>query len=476
MKILSKMDSLDNVQDGATRKLITKTTSSGTGNVVSSVSVSGDTITYTKGVNALTAHQSAFSTVKVGSTNVVADQAGDTLELVAGTNVTLTPDATNDKITITATDTNTTYTFATGDSNGQIKVTPSGGSAQNIDVKGLGSLAYKSSLSKSDVGLGNVDNTSDANKPISTATQTALDKKAKYLYLGYCADFQRVVLALCQLSANSSSGTSSHTSGSIVTIRSNGLVPEYVTNFVFQDQYSGAKSCNYSFMGNFENTSTTLRQGEGFRACTFTYNNKYYAGLEFYQTQARSFYWYGESDFTPFLVAYYNFSTGDVINSEINNSITHTGSVLNRKNIVVDEAKKATSDKDGNDITTTYYKASNPNGYTSNTGTITGVSVNGTSVATSGVANITSIPASILTGTVPSGCYTDTKNTAGSTDTSSKIYLIGATSQASNPTTYSDNEVYTTSGILSTKSVQVGGSLATMQYNSTDECIEFVFA
>lgn len=33
-------------------------------------------------------------------------------------------------------------------------------------------------LSKSDVGLTNVDNTSDANKPVSTATQTALDAKA----------------------------------------------------------------------------------------------------------------------------------------------------------------------------------------------------------------------------------------------------------------------------------------------------------
>lgn len=31
---------------------------------------------------------------------------------------------------------------------------------------------------KAQVGLGNVDNTSDANKPISTATQTALDDKA----------------------------------------------------------------------------------------------------------------------------------------------------------------------------------------------------------------------------------------------------------------------------------------------------------
>ena len=48
-------------------------------------------------------------------------------------------------------DTDTTYTFATGDSNGTIKVTPSSGSAQNVSVKGLGLLAYKSSLVASDV-------------------------------------------------------------------------------------------------------------------------------------------------------------------------------------------------------------------------------------------------------------------------------------------------------------------------------------
>jgi hypothetical protein len=35
---------------------------------------------------------------------------------------------------------------------------------------GLGSLAYKNSLSKSDVGLGNVDNTADANKSVKYAT------------------------------------------------------------------------------------------------------------------------------------------------------------------------------------------------------------------------------------------------------------------------------------------------------------------
>ena len=38
--------------------------------------------------------------------------------------------------------------------------------------------AAVAALTKSSVGLGNVDNTSDANKPVSTATQTALDAKA----------------------------------------------------------------------------------------------------------------------------------------------------------------------------------------------------------------------------------------------------------------------------------------------------------
>ena len=40
---------------------------------------------------------------------------------------------------------NTTYIIAQGDSNGQIKVTPSSGSAYNVSVKGLGSAAYTAS-------------------------------------------------------------------------------------------------------------------------------------------------------------------------------------------------------------------------------------------------------------------------------------------------------------------------------------------
>ena len=51
-------------------------------------------------------------------------------------------------------------------------------SAEEIPVQSVAGRTGSIVLSKSDVGLGNVDNTSDLNKPISTATQSALNLKA----------------------------------------------------------------------------------------------------------------------------------------------------------------------------------------------------------------------------------------------------------------------------------------------------------
>jgi hypothetical protein len=56
-------------------------------------------------------NQNAFSNVKVGDNTIAADGKTDTLTLAAGSNVTLTADTTNDKVTIAAT--NTTYSEAT---------------------------------------------------------------------------------------------------------------------------------------------------------------------------------------------------------------------------------------------------------------------------------------------------------------------------------------------------------------------------
>ena len=59
--------------------------------------------------------QNIFKTISVsGQSDVVTDSNSDTLTLVAGTNVSITTNATTDAITITSTDTNTTYSAGSG--------------------------------------------------------------------------------------------------------------------------------------------------------------------------------------------------------------------------------------------------------------------------------------------------------------------------------------------------------------------------
>jgi len=54
-----------------------------------------------------------------------------------------------------------------------------GGGAAVSSVNGQTGIVV---LTKADIGLGNADNTSDVNKPISTATQSALNLKASKSY------------------------------------------------------------------------------------------------------------------------------------------------------------------------------------------------------------------------------------------------------------------------------------------------------
>ena len=69
--------------------------------------------------------KNVFGKVKVGSTTIEADTTQDTLELVAGSNITLTPDATNDKVTIEATDTTySDFTAATSSASGNAGLVP----------------------------------------------------------------------------------------------------------------------------------------------------------------------------------------------------------------------------------------------------------------------------------------------------------------------------------------------------------------
>ena len=115
-------------------------------------------------------NQNAFSNIKVGTTTVAADSKTDTLEISGSGIINITADATNDKITISASNAVTSVAGKTG------AVT----------------------LVKGDVGLGNVDNTADANKTVKAATsaQTADSAKAVALSGVTNADDLKAIEAL----------------------------------------------------------------------------------------------------------------------------------------------------------------------------------------------------------------------------------------------------------------------------------------
>ena len=92
--------------DSSNKKLVKKKKTGASGEEVSTDLVTFASVATSGSYNDLSNKptiptlKNVFGKVKVGSTTIEADTTQDTLELVAGSNVTLTPDATNDKVTI----------------------------------------------------------------------------------------------------------------------------------------------------------------------------------------------------------------------------------------------------------------------------------------------------------------------------------------------------------------------------------------
>lgn len=95
-------------------------------------------------------NQNAFTNIVVGSTTIAADTKTDSLTLDAGSGISLSGDATNDKVTITNSG---VLSVATGTANGTISVNTNG-TAANVSVKGLGSAAYTASTAYDSAGTG----------------------------------------------------------------------------------------------------------------------------------------------------------------------------------------------------------------------------------------------------------------------------------------------------------------------------------
>lgn len=139
-------------------------------------------------------------------------------------------------------------------------------------------------------------------------------------------------------------------------------------------------------------------------------------------------------------------------------------------------------------------------GFTKNAGTITGIKMNGSSKGTSGVVDLGTVltahqaikinGTAITPGTLnlkagsnvtfnnsngtltinSSASGTDTKDTAGSSNSTSKLYLVGATSQSSaGVTTYSNANVYATDGSLYSTNLTASGTVESNSYYSKEK-------
>lgn len=109
---------LDGIADGATRVIVDTELSNSSANAIQNkvVKAALDNKSDVGHTHDEYVNQNAFGIIKIGAASVEADQAIDTLELAGGDNVTITPDAENDKIVISAKD--TTYNDATESEHG----------------------------------------------------------------------------------------------------------------------------------------------------------------------------------------------------------------------------------------------------------------------------------------------------------------------------------------------------------------------
>jgi len=137
-------------------------------------------------------NQNAFSNIKVGTSTIAADSKTDTFELVAGTNVTLTPDTTNDKVTIAATDTTAldSMTGTLGVAHGGTGVNTLGAGVVYHSASGTGAVSIATAANlvsaigttavnraTADASGNNIVNTYATKSELGTATAGALQYK-----------------------------------------------------------------------------------------------------------------------------------------------------------------------------------------------------------------------------------------------------------------------------------------------------------
>ena len=213
-------------------------------------------------------NQNAFSNVKVGSTTIVADTATDTLTLVAGSNITLTPDATNDKVTIAAKDTVYTHPSYTAKSSGFYKVT----------VDATGHVSDTEAVTKTDItglGIPAQDTTYSAATTSAAGLMSAADKtklNATNVAWGTCSTEAATAAKVITISGNTNWAL---TAGAIIAVKFSAT--NTAANPTFNVNGTGAKSVWYS--AAVLTTSSLSYAGYKDRPCFYVYDGTQFVFL-----------------------------------------------------------------------------------------------------------------------------------------------------------------------------------------------------
>lgn len=294
-------------------------------------------------------NQNAFSNVKIGDVTIAADIKTDTLTFVAGNNITLTPDATNDKVTISAKD--TTYTL------GSFGITSTAAEINKLD----GVTVSTSEINSLD---GVTDN---LQTQLDTITSTVNNKKAKRVSLtGQCqtTSYRTSVIALCKAPTNSSCGNAnnSYSSGQLTFARSNGLYAPVMAIVSMSSSHGATNQVRVRYLCS---SGFSI-----FKPCTFIYNGITYGGLEVKTSdaEAHNVTFAGETSFDIFALDIYDSNKKVILNEEVYNSISYdnpiiesgwkdTGNtIITSANIGSQSVASATKDGSGNVIASTYEK------------------------------------------------------------------------------------------------------------------------
>lgn len=321
-QLQTNINNLQSTMNTELAKKVGKVTVAGSGNAVTTASISGDTLTLTKGATynnyvhpagSAPSKSSGFYKFSTDSTSHVAS---------------VTAVAKSDITALGIPGQDTTYNNATQSTSGLMSA------ADKTKLDGISTGANKyihptGEAANKTLGLYKVatDATSHVKQVAAVTKKDITDlgiadtsSTLRLVYLGSKEDYEHIVILLWK-------------DGEVATNRIDGLFYTVMNGSTRRQAAEAhlwfsrwAAGFDYKFILN------TSQQGSGFSLVTCTYNGAKWWGLRHINDQAVNFYFDGSMSYqiNPTIVKYYNKNTSTVLNAEINSSVTNEASKLGR--------------------------------------------------------------------------------------------------------------------------------------------------